>query len=189
MSDFLEIVPYDPAWADAFAVEKHRLKDQLGDLAFSIEHHGSTSVPGLAAKPIIDIQISIRTLHPIDRYVRPLAELGYVHRPHPDDAFAPFFHRPAIWPHTHHIHVVEAGGEEERKTLAFRDYLRQHPDVAHEYELLKRSLAPTFSAMTFETRQAYADAKGKFISNVTRQALADGHPKGYQSRARELDGR
>jgi GrpB-like predicted nucleotidyltransferase (UPF0157 family) len=175
MSDFLEIVPYDSAWPDVFAAEKRRLLDKLGDLATRIEHHGSTAVPGLAAKPIIDIQISVPTLHPIDRYVRPLAELGYVHRPHPDDEFAPFFHRPAVWPHTHHLHVVEAGGEEERKTLAFRDYLREHAGVAQEYERLKRSLAPTFSAMAFDTRQAYADAKGEFILRVTRQALADSH--------------
>jgi GrpB-like predicted nucleotidyltransferase (UPF0157 family) len=102
--------------------------------------------------------------------------LGYVHLPHPDDAFAPFFYRPGTWPHTHHVHVVESGGEEERKTLAFRDYLREHPDVAREYEALKRELAPSYSASQLKSRQAYADAKGEFIAAVTRRALAEGLP-------------
>jgi len=88
--------------------------------------------------------------------------------PHPDDAFCPFFHRPAAWPHTHHVHVVEAGGEEERRTLAFRDYLREHGDAAREYEDLKRRLAPQYSATEFSSRQAYADAKAEFITRVTQ---------------------
>jgi hypothetical protein len=88
--------------------------------------------------------------------------------PHPDDAFCPFFHRPAEWPYTHHVHVVEAGGDEERRTLAFRDYLRTHDDVAREYEALKHRLAPHHAATDFASRQAYADAKGPFIAAVER---------------------
>jgi GrpB-like predicted nucleotidyltransferase (UPF0157 family) len=94
MTDVLEIKPYDPRWAGDFEQERARLEQALGPLAVRIEHNGSTSVPGLAAKPVIDIQISVRRLHPIDLYAGRLAQLGYVHFPHPDDAFAPFFHRP-----------------------------------------------------------------------------------------------
>ena len=78
---------------------------------------------------------------------------------------------PGSWPHTHHIHVVRSGGDEERLTLAFRDHLRAHPDVAHEYPALKRDLAPHSSARRHETRQAYVEAKGGFIERITRRAL------------------
>jgi GrpB-like predicted nucleotidyltransferase (UPF0157 family) len=174
----LEIRPYDHAWPDEFQRERTRLSSIFGPLALRIEHHGSTSVPGLAAKPVIDIQISVQNLHPLDRYAHLLEQAGYVHVPHEDDSFAPFFHRPAFWPHTHHVHVVAAGGEEERKTLAFRDYLRDHPPRAREYEALKTRLAARHSAAEFSTRQAYADAKSEFIADVTNQALAEGYPRG-----------
>lgn len=177
MSDALAILPYDPTWSNAFAVERDRIAATLGELAVRIDHHGSTSVPGLAAKPIIDIQISVRRLKPIEQYAAPLAHLGYVHMPHPDDSFAPFFHRPARWPHTHHVHVVEAGGLEERRTLAFRDYLREHARVAQEYEALKRGLAPLDGALPATSQQAYADAKTAFVTRITARALAQGHPK------------
>lgn len=176
MSDAIEIVPYDPAWPRAFAAERDRIAARLGDVAVRIDHHGSTAVPGLAAKPVIDIQVSVRRLQPLTEYAAPLARLGYVHVPHPDDAFCPFFHRPAAWPHTHHVHVVQSGGAEERRTLAFRDYLRAHPEAAREYEQLKRRLAPLHGAATFASRQAYADAKTEFVTRTTDRALGAGLP-------------
>jgi len=177
MGESLEIAPYDPAWPAAFSAERDRLAALLGDLAIRIDHHGSTAVPGLAAKPVIDIQISVADLGRLEEYAARLAPLGYVHVPHPDDAFCPFFHRPAAWPHTHHVHLVRSGGAEERQTLAFRDYLREHPEVAHAYESLKRELAPRHSAATFDSRQAYADAKTQFVTRITQQALAEGLPR------------
>jgi GrpB-like predicted nucleotidyltransferase (UPF0157 family) len=177
MTKVLEIRPYDPEWATEFERERARLQAALGTIAVRVDHHGSTSVPGLAAKPVIDIQISVRSLQPLTVYLVPLESAGYVHHAHPDDSFAPFFHRPGTWPHTHHVHVVEAGGEEERKTLAFRDYLREHPEIARKYEALKRELAPRYSSSELSSRQAYADAKGDFIAAITRQALAEGYPR------------
>lgn len=172
----LEIVAYDPGWPQQFEAERVRLASALGTLALHIDHHGSTSVPGLAAKPVIDIQISVRKLQPLSPFTEILAGLGYTHVPHADDAFCPFFHRPAVWPHTHHIHLVEAGGDEERRTLAFRDYLRLHPETMRQYEALKRELAPRFASTQFDSRQAYADAKGPFIEAVITKALAAGLP-------------
>ena len=172
----LEIASYNPNWPNAFAAERSRLGDVLGDLALRIDHHGSTAVPGLAAKPIIDIQVSVRYLTPLDDYVRRLALIDYLHVPHPDDAVCPFFHRPTDWPHTHHVHLVLGGSVEERRTLAFRDYLRKHPSVAREYEELKRWLASTHSAATFAERQAYADSKTDFVSRVTESALREHLP-------------
>jgi GrpB-like predicted nucleotidyltransferase (UPF0157 family) len=177
MTEVLAIRPYDPAWAAEFEDERARLRAALGMLAVRIDHHGSTAVPGLSAKPIIDVQVSVRTLHPLSSYSEPLESVGYVHVPHPDDSFAPFFHRPAVWPHTHHVHVVESGGEEERKTLAFRDYLRDHSEKAQEYEALKRELAARSSFLQLSSRRAYADAKTGFITALTLQALAEGYPR------------
>src|SRR5262245_59447244 len=136
MSDTIEIRDYDPEWPALFTAERQRIASELGSLALRIDHNGSTSVPGLAAKPVIDIQISVRQLQPIESFGAGLGRLGYTHSPHGDDAWCPFFHRPATWPHTHHVHVVEAGGAEERRTLAFRDYLRENAQVAREYEML-----------------------------------------------------
>jgi len=177
MGEALEIAPYDPAWPAVFSTERERLAAVMGDLAIRIDHHGSTAVPGLAAKPVIDIQISVADLRPLAEYAARLARLDYVHVPHPDDAFCPFFHRPAAWPHTHHVHVVQSGGAEECRTLAFRDYLREHPDAALAYERLKRALAARHSAATFDSRQAYADAKTEFVTRITDQALAEGLPR------------
>src|SRR5436190_136368 len=130
MAQRLHISSYDPSWVLEFEAERDRIARALGELAYRIDHNGSTAVPGLEAKPIIDIQVSVEQLQSIRGYADPLAALGYVHMPHLDDAVCPFFHRPREWPHTHHVHVVQSGGHEERRTLAFRDFLREHRDVA-----------------------------------------------------------
>ena len=164
--------PYDPTWPDLFEAEAVRLRHALGSMAVRIDHHGSTAVPGLAAKPVIDIQVSVVGLQPLDSYGRALETLGYVHVAHPDDAFCPFFHRPSRWPHTHHVHVVQAGGDEERRTLAFRDYLRHHVDVAGEYEALKRRLMAELNPGDAVSQEAYAAGKTGFVERIVSLALA-----------------
>ena len=177
MSAGLEIVAYDPDWPRQFAAERAQIAAALGALALRIDHNGSTSVPGLAAKPVIDIQISVASLAPMDAYRVPLTRLGYTHVPHADDAFCPYFHKPRAWPHSHHIHVVAAGGEEEMRTLAIRDYLRERADARAEYEELKRTLAPRFAAQSQSDRDAYALAKTEFIERTIAAARASGHPR------------
>jgi [ribosomal protein S5]-alanine N-acetyltransferase len=172
----LRIVPFDPCWRAAFEMERARLADALGPLASSIDHHGSTSVPGLAAKPVIDIQISVRSLTPLAPYVAALARIGYVHKPHPDDAWCPYFRRPEAWPHTHHVHLVTSGGEPERRTIAFRDYLRDHLQAAREYEQLKRDLVRRCDAGEIESSDGYARAKTSLVTRLTDVALAAGYP-------------
>jgi len=167
----IAIVAYDPAWPAAFAAEAARLRAALGSVALRIDHHGSTAVPGLAAKPIIDIQVSVTALQPLSVYGATLEVIGYVHVPSPDDSFCPFFHRPLQWPHTHHVHVVERGGGEERRTLAFRDYLRDHPTVAREYEELKRAIAAQVGGTDPESRERYAIAKSDFVERVVALAI------------------
>jgi len=171
----LRIVTYDPAWPAAFAAEAARLRTALGSVALRIDHHGSTAVPGLAAKPIIDIQISVAALQPLSVYGSKLEAIEYVHVPSLDDSFCPFFHRPIEWPHTHHVHVVERGGAEERRTLAFRDYLRNHATVAREYEELKRTIAEQVVGADAESRERYAVAKSDFVEQVVALAIAEGY--------------
>jgi GrpB-like predicted nucleotidyltransferase (UPF0157 family) len=158
-------------WPAAFEKERRRLSLVLGSLAVRIEHHGSTAVSGLAAKPIIDVQVSVTSLRPLAPFAEALSLLGYVHVPHPDDERCPFFHRPASWPHTHHVHLVATGSDEERRTLAFRDYLRQHPDTATEYERVKLKLAALHDGDSFASREAYAAGKTEFVARVTALAL------------------
>ena len=175
----IDIVPYDPSWPVAFETEATRLRSGLRGLALRIEHHGSTAIPGLSAKPIIDIQVSLAALQPAATYGDGLRRLGYVHVPHADDARCPFFHRPTSWPHTHHVHVVERGGHEEQRTLAFRDYLRDHPHTARDYEDLKRALATRVTGNDPESREAYAHAKTDFVERVLVLAIASGYPKAF----------
>jgi GrpB-like predicted nucleotidyltransferase (UPF0157 family) len=167
--DRITIEPYDPGWARAFERERIAIARALGAHAIRIEHNGSTAVPGLAAKPVIDIQISVRHLHPLSAYDARLADLGYAHVPHEDDARCPFFYRDAAPPrqrYRHHIHVVEGGGDEERRTLAFRDRLRSDPVAAREYEELKRRLASQHDGTTDASMQAYMDGKSAFIERI-----------------------
>lgn len=173
----IEIVPYDPDWPGAFEAEAARLRATLKTLALRIDHHGSTAIPGLSAKPIIDVQVSVAALQPLSAYGAKLEAIGYIHVPHPDDSFCPFFHRPIQWPHSHHVHVVERGGREERRTLAFRDYLRDHRDVAREYEDLKRTVAAQIVAADPESHERYAVAKTEFIERVVGLAVSRGYPQ------------
>jgi GrpB-like predicted nucleotidyltransferase (UPF0157 family) len=173
----LQISSYDPRWVLEFEAERRRIAQVLGELACRIDQTGSTAVPGLEAKPIIDIQVSVEKLQPICAYEEPLATLGYVHMPHVDDAVCPFFHRPREWPHTHHVHVVQSGGEEERRARAFRDFLREHRDIAREYVTLKKRLATLVNAADSSSRETYANAKGEFINRVVQIALAAGYPR------------
>jgi len=178
----IEIVPYDPGWPGAYEAEAVRLRAALKTLVLRIDHHGSTAIPGVGAKPIIDIQLSVAALQPLSAYGARLEAIGYIHVPHPDDSFCPFFHRPIQWPHTHHVHVVVRGGSEERRTLAFRDYLRDHADVAREYEDLKRTVAAQVVAADPKSQEQYATAKTDFIERVVSLAAAKGYPRDLRDR-------
>jgi GrpB-like predicted nucleotidyltransferase (UPF0157 family) len=173
----IEVVPYDPGWPAAFEDEALRLRTALGTLALRVDHNGSTAIPGLAAKPVIDIQVSVAALQPLAEYCERLESIGYFHVPHEDDSFCPFFHRPRRWPHSHQVHVVESGGLEERRTLAFRDYLRDHAEAAREYERLKHSLAEELGTSSPESREAYSRGKTTFIEKIVAIALNDGYSR------------
>jgi 16S rRNA processing protein RimM len=138
----IEVVDYDPEWPRMFEVEAARLREGLGDLAVRIDHVGSTSVPGLAAKPIVDIQVSVPDIQDLDGYRRPLEALGYEYGYDPDFLEYPFFGWPArAQPRRFNLHVCETGTEWEARHLRFRDLLRTDPAAREEYAALKRELA------------------------------------------------
>ena len=160
------IVEYDPRWPLLFAEERARIEAALGGLVERIEHIGSTSVAGLAAKPIIDLLAIADRLGSPEPYIGPLASLGYTFFPALGNADRHMFGRGR--PHTHHLHIVERGADEHARPIAFRDYLRTHPETAREYEALKRDLAQRFP----DDRQAYNQAKTIFIRSI--EAIARG---------------
>ena len=160
------IAEYDPEWPELFDAEARRLREALDGVALRIDHVGSTAVPGLAAKPVIDIQVSVAPREPLASYRDPLASLGYICTTTP---FL-YFHRPADWPHTHHVHVRESGSDDEQRTIAFRDWLRTHPADRGAYEALKRSLARGADASSAESRFRYSRAKTDFIRTLERRS-------------------
>jgi GrpB-like predicted nucleotidyltransferase (UPF0157 family) len=174
----IELVPYDSTWPACFAEEAARLWSACSPDVLRVDHVGSTSIPGLAAKPVIDVQITVRALAPLPFWVERLARLGYVHHPSPDDVEYPFFHRPTEWPHTHHVHLCVPDSRIGRATLALRDYLREHPAERDAYAIEKRRLASLHSGDTADRREAYASGKSPFLVPLIARALHLGYPRG-----------
>jgi GrpB-like predicted nucleotidyltransferase (UPF0157 family) len=180
VQEHVEVVPYDPTWAERFRSEREHLLSCLpADLVRRVEHFGSTAVPGLSAKPIVDILVEVTDLVRTQERIVPVLEAqGYEYfwRPTSGDDVPPFYawfiKRDASGQRTHHIHMVEASFREHWDRLLFRDYLIAHPDVARRYQELKLKLASRYT----EDRLAYAREKAAFIDEVTAAAR------------RELDG-
>ena len=139
----------------------------LGPVALRIDHIGSTSVPGLVAKPVIDIQISVADFEPLDAYRLPLERLGYIFRADNPERTKRYFREAPGKPRVH-IHVRRSGSFSEQFALLFRDYVRTHPDIASQYAQLKIRLAQQYSRV--EDRHAYTEAKSPFIWRVMAQA-------------------
>jgi GrpB-like predicted nucleotidyltransferase (UPF0157 family) len=169
------VVDYDPAWPAWFEEEAVAIREALGAAALRIDHVGSTSVPGLAAKPVIDIQVSVPSLIPRGRVVDPLVAAGYRHSLDPIETQHEFLSKgyDDEGPRMVHIHLCEAGSEWERRHLAFRDELRRDPGAATEYAALKRRLAVEHPRDIF----SYIDGKTAFIRSIEARTLAEPSPK------------
>ena len=158
----LEIVPYNPAWPAMFATERALIAQVFGRwIIGDIEHIGSTAVPGLAAKPVIDIMAPVRSLADAVDAIVAAPQAGYLHHPY-QAATMHWFCKPSPQVRTHHLHLVPQGSPLWRERLAFRDALRASSELAAEYAALKRQLA----AATPGDREAYTDAKGPFVRRV-----------------------
>ena len=160
----VEVLPYDPAWADAFAQIGADIRGALGDVAIRIDHKGSTAVPGLTAKPVIDIQVSVASIDPADAYRVPLQAIGYQLQPDNEDLGKRFFFRPID--HRASLHVREQGTYGEQVHLLFRDYLRTHPEAAAHYGAIKQDL----STRNWTDVDEYAEAKSNVVWSLLHEA-------------------
>ncbi len=164
----IRIVDYDASWPQAATTELDRIAAALGAVGVRFEHIGSTAVPGMAAKPIVDLQVSVVALEPRAPYVTPLERLGYLFARAPDSPDRHFFGKPAARPRTHHVHVCADGSAHELRHVAVRDFLRAHPREADTYAALKRELA----ARHPQDRRAYIAGKNDFVAALEQRALA-----------------
>jgi GrpB-like predicted nucleotidyltransferase (UPF0157 family) len=164
----IDLVPYDPSWPSLFDRERAVLASALAPwLAGPIEHVGSTAVPGLIAKPVIDIMVAVESLDVSRASISVLAEIGYVYFPYRTDVMH-WFCKPSPAFRTHHLHLVPMRSRLWTERLAFRDALRNNPATAADYASLKQQLAKQYK---FD-REGYTNAKGSFVRSVV--ALASG---------------
>jgi len=162
MSEPIRLAPYDSDWPARFESERSLLEGAIGERAVGGIHHvGSTAVPGLAAKPIIDILVGVTDLTSSRACFEPLAGLDYHYAPYLPEQMH-WFCKPGPHRRTHHLHLVPEGSSRYREELAFRDLLRADPATASDYLELKRELAVRFE----HDREGYTDAKSEFIARA-----------------------
>ena len=172
MPDPIVIVPYDPAWPVRFRIEARLLHVALAALNPAVEHIGSTSVPGLAAKPVIDMLVGVPALEAFESYVERLANYGYEYIPEYERALPDrrFFKRMVRGVRTHHVHVVQLNGLYWKRYLKFRNNLRADPWLAARYAEVKRRLAGRYR----NDRDAYTDGKTGFVEAVLAMSVGAG---------------
>jgi GrpB-like predicted nucleotidyltransferase (UPF0157 family) len=161
---------YDPAWPAMFEEERTHLRRVLGSIVTMIEHVGSTAVPGLAAKPIIDLLAVVRRLDEARSFIAPLEALGYTYLPE-YESWLPgelFFRKGIPGPWTHHVHMMEPSNPRGQDQLRFRDYLRAHPDTADAYAHLKKTLAAELG----DDIAGFRAGKNSFVKMVMDRARA-----------------
>jgi len=161
------VVPYRPEWAQAFLEERGRLQQALQGIPSQIEHIGGTAVPGLSAKPILDISVGLSAVVPLDTIVTALARLDYEYRGDAGEQGGHIFVResaPLI--RTHHVHVVELDGPQWKAYLELRDFLRWSSEARDAYIVENRALADRHA----EDRKAYTEAKDAILHHLLSEA-------------------
>jgi GrpB-like predicted nucleotidyltransferase (UPF0157 family) len=165
MADPVRIVKYDPKWPDLFQNLGKALREALGETAIRIDHIGSTSIRGLDAKPIIDIQISVSSFDPLEKYCKPIESIGFVYRADNLDLTKRYFREKPGERRTH-IHVRRVGSFSEQFALLFRDYLRVHDEDAKEYASVKYELAKKYQ----DDRLRYTEGKSPIFWAIMMEA-------------------
>jgi GrpB-like predicted nucleotidyltransferase (UPF0157 family) len=160
------LAPYNKEWAACFKNEKILLQEALGSLAFDIQHVGSTSVPGMPAKPIVDIAVGIKTIKGFRECIAPLEDSGYVVGDSASNSLQFFLSKGRDDKTTYHLHLVKYNGELWKNYLAFRDYLRANRKHARKYAELKETLFKKYP----ENRKKYTAGKAKFVRATIKTA-------------------
>lgn len=170
MADPVIIFDYNPQWPIVYEEEKNRILGVIGHKVVTIEHIGSTAVPGLGAKPIIDIIVGVRRLADADECIKPLQSIGYEYVPEyeADIPERRYFRKGPANAH-YHLHIVEVTSDFWERHLLFRDFLRTHPEGAQQYLELKKDLAAKYGT----ERESYTEAKTSFIEQVVEHARID----------------
>ncbi|QLE07757.1 GrpB family protein [Pseudoalteromonas shioyasakiensis] len=164
----ISIVEYTPNWPDLFDIEKRFIGSLIKNIDYgTIEHVGSTSVEGLAAKPIIDIMVGLESLEASKNAIQVLESNGYCYHPYKGDVMH-WFCKPSPEVRTHHVHLIPFESKLWFERLVFRDYLRSHPIVAQDYAKLKRKLAIESGG----DREKYTQEKTYFIRDVLKLSSA-----------------
>ena len=163
-SGVVRLVEYDTRWPDLFIAEARRIREEVGPLPLHLEHVGGTSIPHMCAKPVLDIVAGRPPASPIQDYVVALTQAGYDHRGEQGVPGREFFRRGQ--PRAYHLHLVEEGSLVWSHYLAFRDYLRTHPEASRQFADLKRALAARFP----RDREAYINAKSARVREILELA-------------------
>lgn len=161
------VVPYDDRWPDMFEAESLLIKTLLGGIAKDIHHIGSTSVPGLSAKPVIDILLEVSDINELDTYHSAMAHAGYVARGENGIAGRRYFIKGGDQ-RSHQVHAFAVGDMQVLSHLAFRDYLRRNKDITEEYAEIKHATA----LLSRNDAHRYSALKAKFIERHLQLALA-----------------
>ncbi len=163
----VEVVPHDPKWQEAFEVESKKVTHALGENMITIHHIGSTAIPDIYAKPIIDLLVEVKDIVKVDEQNSFMELLGYEVMGEFGITGRRFFRKDnQKGVRTHHLHIFEVGSEQVERHLAFRDYMIAHPQEAHRYSELKRRLAREHPTNI----DGYMDGKDGFISEMDLKA-------------------
>lgn len=158
----VKLVKYNPKWQQSFESEAKKIKKVFGADALDIQHVGSTAIPGILAKPIIDIVLIVSSLQKARRYIKKLKDIGYDLKKNDQRTERLFFTKGPEIKRTHYLHVGEVGSGYAEDMILFRDYLRERHDIAEKYSKLKESLAEKYP----EKRELYSAQKEKFIEAI-----------------------
>jgi GrpB-like predicted nucleotidyltransferase (UPF0157 family) len=166
MSLRIYIADYDERWPALYEEVGGPLAEAFGDYMVEMQHIGSTSVPGLGAKPIIDIAVDLRDYPLPQEVIEAVEKLGYTHMGEYGISGRHYFKRYDEDGLMVHVHAYSPGNDELTKHILFRDYMRTHPEAARKYELLKRDLASKY----VDQRQVYTESKSDFVQEILRKA-------------------
>lgn len=169
LDSVVKLVPHDSDWDNLFEKEKELILKKVSGI-FDIEHCGSTSLPNIVSKPIMNIAVSVLNVNNLENIITDFKDIGYEHKPSNFPDHELFEKREKNMDMvTHHIHVMTKDGNNWNKTISFRDHLIANPSIAKEYENLKKKLAKQFPS----DRESYAKGKNPFFDKILRKIILE----------------
>ncbi len=169
----VKLLPHNRKWSEAFEKEKNFLIKEFDGLILDIQHIGSTSIPGIVAKPILDILMAVHSLSDVSKMRNKLESMGYEYRENGSDDIQILFVKGPEEKRTHYLHITEPGGSQWQNSIGFRDYLKKNPKKAKQYSNLKIKLARQYS----QDRAKYTASKESFIHETITASKIFSHKK------------